>query len=587
MKVIALILTVVLSINAEATPLLETKDNDRPNILLVMLDDVGFMGLGVYGSDAATPNIDKIAQQGMQFSRYYTAPMCGPSRAMLMTGQDSHQVGMATLVESLTPEMEQHPSYSMEWQDNQKTLASRLKKSGYQTFVSGKWGIGRNGKNLPHRFGFDRSFVLDATGASNYQEKPYMALYKTVKWFEDGKRVSLPEDFYSSRDLVDKMITYVDEADTNKPFFAYLSLQAIHIPVQVPLEYIDKYNGVFDQGWDEMRKQRLQKAIHLGLVPSSTTLANVPESHRNWDELSAADKTYWARMMQVNAGMTEAADYHIGRLLKYLEKQGKLDNTLVVITSDNGSEYNTIGQGANSVIENIGTKLWMQSLNWDTDLDNLGQRNSLAAIGPEWASVTSAPFNLYKFNSSEGGQRVPLVMSGPGIRNLGLVSGRAHITDIVPTLLEQAAVPFNPDEFYGRSLTPMLNAQIDDVWGDDSFAFETSGNASVYRGNWKIALIKQPLGDETWHIYDVVNDPGETTDLATKFPVLFQEMLNEYQAYSKMVGIIELGKGENAINQIRANAIKERVTDNWPKVLILLVVIGLIVFGIKKAKQKH
>ncbi|GAC19384.1 arylsulfatase [Paraglaciecola arctica] len=587
MKVIALILTVVLSINAEATPLLVTKDNTRPNILLVMLDDVGFMGLGVYGSDAVTPNIDKIAQQGMQFSRYYTAPMCGPSRAMLMTGQDSHQVGMATLVESLTPEMEQHPSYSMEWQDNQKTLASRLKKSGYQTFVSGKWGIGRNGKNLPHRFGFDRSFVLDATGASNYQEKPYMALYKTVKWFEDGKRVSLPEDFYSSRDLVDKMITYVDEADTNKPFFAYLSLQAIHIPVQVPLEYIDKYNGVFDQGWDEMRKQRLQKAINLGLVPSSTTLANVPESHRNWDELSTADKTYWARMMQVNAGMTEAADYHIGRLLKHLEKQGKLDNTLVVITSDNGSEYNTIGQGANSVIENIGTKLWMQSLNWDTDLDNLGQRDSLAAIGPEWASVTSAPFNLYKFNSSEGGQRVPLVMSGPGIRNLGLVSGRAHITDIVPTLLEQAAVPFNPDEFYGRSLTPMLNAQVDDVWGDDSFAFETSGNASVYRGNWKIALIKQPLGDEIWHLYDVVNDPGETTDLATKFPVLFQEMLNEYQAYSKMVGIIELAKGENAINQIRANAIKERVTDNWPKVLILLVVIGLIVFGIKKAKQKH
>ena len=564
----------------------QAKNAQQPNILVVMLDDVGFMGLGAYGSNAATPNIDQIAQQGVQFSRYYTAPMCGPSRAMLMTGQDSHQVGMSTLVESLTPEMQQHPSYSMEWQNDQQTLATRLKENGYQTFVSGKWGIGRVGKNLPHRFGFDRSFVLDATGASNYRETPYLALYKDVKWFEDGKRVSLPEDFYSSRDIVNKMIGYIDEADQDKAFLGYLSLQAIHIPVQVPLEYIDKYNGVFDQGWDKMRQARLQKAIELGLVPASTRLEDVPEHHRKWAELSSDEQKYWARLMQVNAGMTEAADHHIGRLLQHLKTLGKLENTIIVVASDNGAESNTIGLLPVNPVQDVLTKIWMASLDWDNDFANLGQEGSLASIGPEWASVSAAPFNLYKFNSSEGGQRVPLVISGPGIKNLGVVSGRAHVSDLVPTLLEHSGTVFKAEEFYGRSQMPLLTGQTTDVWGKDSFAFETSGNASLYRDNWKIALIKQPFGDEAWHLYDVGNDPGETKDLASSHPLIFQDMLNEYEKYANEMGIIALPKGEHAVKQVTKNAIKKTLNDIWPKVLVLLIILGLIIFGFREAKQK-
>lgn len=573
--------------NPEQDSNLATEQADeRPNILLVMLDDVGFMGLGVYGSDAKTPTIDQIAQQGAQFTRYYTASMCGPSRAMLMTGQDSHQVGMSTLVESLSPEMAKHPSYSMEWDKTHQTIATRLKEEDYQTFVSGKWGIGRTGKNLPNEFGFDRSFVLDATGASNYRETPYIAIYKEVKWFEDGQRTSLPKDFYSSRDIVNKMISYVDESDKAKPFFAYLSLQAIHIPVQVPTEYIDNYNGVFDAGWDELRQQRLQKAIDLKLVPETTKLKDVPDVHRKWANLTEQEKAYWARIMQVNAGMTEAADHHIGRLLTHLEKIGKLKNTIVVIASDNGAEGADVGLIPQNFVQHYGTKIWMNSLGWDVEYDNLGQPGSLVSIGREWASVSSAPFDLYKFNSSEGGQRVPFIIAGPGVKPLGLVDGRSHVADIVPTLLDLTNTKYNNDEFYGRSLMPMLKGEATDVWNNDSFAFEASGNTSVYNGQWKAALIKEPLGDEAWHLYDVVNDPGETTELSKIHPDIFQNLLNDYQAYSDHVGIFPLAKGETAIKQVTKNAVKRLVKTALPKLLVVLLLIVAVVVLIKKYKRK-
>jgi arylsulfatase/uncharacterized sulfatase len=570
MKIVfVLIMMVSLSVMIQKT----YASQPLPNILLVVLDDVGFMGLGAYGSDANTPHIDKLAQGGAQFTRYYTAPLCGPSRAMLMTGLNSHEMGMSTLAEALTPEMTQHPSYSMLWQDNQKTLASRLQSSGYQTFASGKWGIGRVGKNLPHRFGFERSFVLDSTGASNYTEKPYLAIYESVKWFEDGKQVSLPANFYSSRNIVDKMINYIDESDIHKPFFGYLSLQAIHIPVQVPVEYIDKYNGTFDKGWDHMRKERLQRAINLGLVPDTASLSDTPPNHRKWDALSAPDKDYWARMMQVNAGMMDAADHHIGRLINRLDELGKLDNTIIIITSDNGPEFNTIGQGDRGFIMGIAEQIWMKTKGWDLHFDNLGQAGSLAAIGAEWALVSSAPLSLYKFNSSEGGQRVPLIIAGPGIESQGLVHPRAHVSDIVPTVLDKVGISFSPDEFYGRSLMPLLSEQKIDVWANDDFAIEVSGNASLYRGDWKVVSVKAPLGDEKWRLYNVLADPGETINLASEFPELYQDMLSEYAAYVQRFNIIELAEGESAIKQVAINSIKLWSLNNW----LILLIIALII----------
>jgi arylsulfatase A-like enzyme len=212
----------------------------------------------------------------------------------------------------------------MVWDDDQATIATLLSEAGYQTYVTGKWGIGAKGANLPDRFGFDRSYVMDSTGGSNYDHTHYLPGYPEVSWYEDGEPVRLPEDFYSSRNLVDQMIRYIDEGDADQPFFGFLSLQAIHIPVQAPAEFIDNYDGVFDAGWDVMREERWQRTMELGLVPETTTLAPVHEDHRAWDDLSPEEQAVAAREMQVNAGMIEAADFHIGRLLDHLEAPDSL-----------------------------------------------------------------------------------------------------------------------------------------------------------------------------------------------------------------------------------------------------------------------
>ena len=574
----AIVVSLAISVGAAAQT-----GSARPNILLVLLDDVGFMDFGAYGSDTATPNIDRLGQAGVMFTRYYTHPQCGPSRASLMTGQDNHVVGAGSLTEVLTDEMRALPAYSMKWSDDQKTIASRLKAAGYQTFVTGKWGIGDIGANLPHRFGFDRSWVLDSTGASNYRAKSYLPHYLEVKWFEDGERVSLPEDFYSSRNIVDKMIDYLDEADPDKPFFGYLSFQAIHIPVQVPREYVDKYDGVFDRGWDVMRKERLQKAIELGLVPEGTRLSDGAYNDRDWENLSGEEKAYWSRAMQVNAGMMEAADFHLGRLLDHLEAKGRLRNTTVIVTSDNGPEYNTLGKTSAAAALAL-ERLWMAVEGWDVSYENLGQPGSMGAIGQEWASVSAAPFHLFKFNASEGGLRVPMVISGPGVEDLGFVSSRSQVADIAPTLLDAAGIPYRPDEFYGRSLMPLLKGQADQVYGEaDTFAFEVSGTAALYRGDWKITKTPEPFGDGQWRLYDIARDPGETSDVAAQHPVVFQEMLNAYQAYAEEVGVFELAAGESARKQLVINAFKKFAINYWYLCLAILAALAVALYGIFRA----
>lgn len=525
--------------------------NTRPNILLILFDDVGFMDFGAYGSETRTPNIDRLARDGAMFSRFYSSPFCGPSRAMLMTGMDNHQVGMGTLVETVSPEMRELPGYSMIWDDGQATIASLLSEAGHQTYVTGKWGIGETGANLPDRFGFDRSYVMDATGGSNYDATPYLPGYDNVDWFEDGVPITLPDDYYSSRSLVDKLIEYIDDGEPERPFFAFLSLQAVHIPVQAPLSYIDAYNGVFDAGWDVMRQERLQRAIEIGLVPPDTKLAPTPETHRAWDDLTPEEQALSAREMQVNAAMMTAADEHIGRLLAHLETTGALENTIVIVTSDNGAESAvTEFEGVQNLIVD-GIKLIE---GFDTSPENLGQPGSLTAIGPEWASVSSAPFDLYKFYASEGGLRVPLVIAGPGIATSGIQNAPVHVADLVPTMLDAAGVSYDAATFYGRSAMPVLTGEANTAYAEtDSFGFEVSGNAALYRGNWKITRISQPLGDFEWRLYDLSVDPGETTDVSGQNRELFEDMLAEYQSYSQEVGVFELGPEDYALKQLTTN----------------------------------
>lgn len=549
----------------------------RPNILLVLFDDVGFMDLGAYGSDTRTPAIDRLAKTGVTFSRYHSSPFCGPSRAMLMTGMDNHQVGMGTLVETLTEKLRAHPGYSMRWNADQATIASRLSEAGYRTYVTGKWGIGEAGANLPNRFGFDRSYVMDATGGSNYDNTPYLPGYYNVDWFEDGQPLTLPADHYSSRSLVDRMIQYIDEGDRERPFFAFLSLQALHIPVQAPTSYVDAYNGVFDAGWDVMRKARLQRAIDLGLVPPTTKLAPSPHTHRAWETLTAQERQLAAREMQVSAGMMTAADEHIGRLLAHLDAIGERENTIVILTSDNGAEAAvTKFEGVARLI--VGGIELIEG--YDTSPENIGQRGSLTAIGPEWASVSSAPFHLYKFYSSEGGLRVPLIISGPGIKASGILDAPVHVADLVPTILDAAGVAYDPATFYGRSAFPVLTGKMERSRSEDEgFGFEVSGNAAFYSGHWKITRLAPPLGDSQWRLYDLLVDPGETTDLATANGARFASMLAAYHTYSQKVGVVELGPDDSAFKQLFKNVATKALHKYWPYALGVILVVVAAVYG--------
>ncbi|MFT5670026.1 MAG: arylsulfatase A-like enzyme [Glaciecola sp.] len=549
----------------------------KPNVLVVLLDDVGFMDFGSYGGDTATPNIDALAQQGAKFARFYTTPQCAPSRAMLMTGKDNHQVGIGSIIEALDPALRQYSAYSMIWEDDTKTMASRLKETGYQTFVSGKWGIGESGANLPSKFGFDRSFVLDATGASNYDQRPYIPVNTAAKWFEDGEPTTLPDDFYSSRNLVDKLIGYIDESQSDQPFFAYLPFMAIHMPLQVPKEYIEKYNGVFDKGWDAMGKQRLEKAIALELVPIGTKLAKALKTNRKWDQLPQQEKAYWARAMQVNSGMLEAADFHLGRLLARLEAKGQLDNTLVIITSDNGPEGSTAG--FDKGLPGAAFSAWMFMHDWSIKYEDIGGKNGLTTIGPEWASVSSGPFRLFKFNSSEGGQRVPLIISGLGITNqTDFLKGRAHMVDILPTILDVLDIKYNQDELSGRSLMSLITGQSQEVYGDDeSYAIEVGGNASLYRGDWKITRVNPTSGDGRWHLFNLALDAGEANALEDEYPVLFQELLNEYLAYATQMGVIQPNLDFNDRDQVVKNMIRKQFGLIGPYLIfIVALIVGLV-----------
>lgn len=551
---------------------------ERPNILVVLFDDVGFTDFGAYGGDARTPHIDSLAQAGALFSRYYSSPFCGPSRAMLMTGMDNHQTGMGTLVETVTPEQRALPGYTMVWDENQATIASVLSEAGYQTYVTGKWGIGAKGANLPNRYGFDRSYVMDSTGGSNYDHTHYLPGYPEVSWYEDGKPVRLPEDFYSSRNLVDKMIDYIDEGEADRPFFGFLSLQAVHIPVQAPTEFIDRYNGVFDAGWDVMREERRRRVIELGLVPETTQLAPVHEDHRAWNALSADEKAVAAREMQVNAGMIEAADFHIGRLLDHLEATGRLENTIVVVTSDNGPESGV------TTLDNPVFDLLLSGIHrvegFDTSPDNMGLPGSLTAIGPEWASVSASPFNLYKFYSSEGGLRVPLVVAGPGIKAAGVQDAPVHVADLMPTLLQAAAVSFDSDALYGRSILPVLTGETNVTRADDeSFGVEVSGNAALYRGPWKLVRTALPRGDFTWRLYNLSVDPGETNDLAEENSALFTEMRAEYEAYVAQVGVFELSSEDYAEAQLFANLLNKTTSKYWPHLAGLTLALVIALYG--------
>lgn len=551
----------------------------KPNVVVVLVDDAALMDFGAFGGEASTPNIDALAANGALFTQHRATPFCAPSRAMLLSGMDNHLAGLGTIREVLPPEHRGQPGYTMTLEAGVETIASKLKRAGYRTYMTGKWHLGHKEGQLPVDHGFDRSFILDASGADQWEDKPYLPYYREAPWFEDDQEADLPDDFYSSSFIADQMQSYLEEdAGRAEPFFAYVAFLAIHIPVQAPREYTEKYVATYEEGWNAIREQRWQRAQDLGLVTPGAPLAAQPETVPRWDDLTPDEQRLAAKSLAVNAGALDAMDAELGGLIDYLKSTGDFENTIFVVTSDNGPEAgDPWGRGA---------EWWFDMQGYSREYDTLGEKGSYVAIGAGGASANAGPSHLFKFHAGEGGLRVPLIMAGPGIDSGQKVNSMTVMSDIAPTLLDMVGAAGNgPDAkpMTGRSLKPVLDGVNDRTYGaSDAVGVETSGQAALYKGRYKLVRSLPPHGDSTWRVFDIVDDPGETTDLSSQRPDIKQDLMHEYRVYANRVGVLELPEGYQVEQAIRRNIIGKMLQNYWGWLVIALIALigGLVGLGL-------
>lgn len=555
----------------------------RPNIVLILADDLGFTDLASYGSEINTPTLDALADQGIRFSNYHSAANCAPARAMLLTGVDSHLAGVPNIPELIAPEQRVNAHYQGVLGNNVVTVATLLEDAGYRTYMAGKWHLGMAPEKRPVARGFQRTVAMMDSGADNWEQRPYLPLYDRANWFADGERFMLPEDFYSSEFLVDKLMEFIG-TDSNQaaPFFAYLPFMAVHMPVQAPQEYIDHYADTYIEGWDKLRKQRRERAAALGIIPPDVPMVRMATTG-DWSGLSAEDKAYQAKRMAVYAGMVEAMDAHLGRLIAFLKSRGEYQKTLFIFTSDNGSEASG-PPDPRSFAARLGTR----RMGYSVDGDTLGLKGSFGTISPGFASAAASPLAYYKFYAGEGGMRVPLIIAGDPVPLKQAISPAfAWVTDIAPTILDYAGVPAPATRYggrrvepiTGRSLLPVLSGEAMAVYGaEDTVGYELTGHGVLFQGDYKLVVNQGPLGDGRWRLFNTVTDPGEMMDLAASEPARFQAMLNAYQAYRVENKVMPLPEGYTQMGQLLRNILRKELASTV--IVGLLTLLLLLPFGV-------
>lgn len=567
----------------------------RPNIVFILADDLGYSDIAPYGSEVNTPTLSALAELGVRFTNYHTAANCAPARAMLLTGVDSHLAGVPNIPEMLAPQQRQHANYQGVLGDDVVTVATLLEDAGYHTYMAGKWHLGMEPHKRPSRRGFQRTMAMMDSGADHWEQRPYIPLYDKANWFADGERFTLPEDFYSSRFLVDKMIEFIDsnlpdgtsedrKSKENAPFFAYLPFMAVHSPVQAPQQYIERYMDVYNSGWDALRQQRLERAASLGIVPPDTAMVRM-DTTGEWNALSEDDRHYQAKRMAVYAGMIEAMDFHIGRLIEFLKQREQYDNTIFIFTSDNGSEASGPADP-----RAFPARLAPGNMGYTVDHENLGLKGSYGSIGPSFASASVSPLAYYKFYAGEGGMRVPLIIAGkPAVPNelqQSLTRAFVWATDISPTILSLARVA-QPGQRYagrpvqpitGRDLTPLLTGAKQRVYGvKDAVGYELTDHGVLFQGDYKLVVNQPPVGDGRWRLFNIVKDPGETIDLSASQALRFQHMLSRYELYLRDNKVVPVPEGYNQMAQLLSNILVKQRDDVLTFFLTLLILLPFYV----------
>ena len=514
----------------------------RPNVLLVVVDDMGWTDVGAFGSEIETPHIDALAERGVRFTDFHVSVSCSPTRSMLLSGTDNHIAGLGNMGELLTPNQRGKPGYEGHLNNRVVSLAEVLRDGGYHTYMGGKWHLGHEPEYYPHARGFERSLALLYGGASHWADMSGLIEAESPAHYAMNaeKLDQLPADFYSSRSYADFLMESIREnRDDGKPFFAYLAFTAPHDPLHVPEPWLSKYRSRYDEGYEILKAERAERAKRLGLVPEGAPTPGRLPMVKEWNSLSEEEKRRESRSMEVYAGMIENLDYHYGRVVNFLKDIGEYDNTMIIFFSDNGANpWVTEDYPGNR------GSAWLEQ--FDNSVENLGHPGSAYAYGIGWASASAGPLQRFKMTVAEGGIRSPLVVAGPGVKGNRIVEAFSYVTDIMPTILELAGLE-HPGEYGGRKVEPIsgrsmagvLSGGSQQIYDASAFVGGEMGNGKWMRqGNLKAVSISKPYGPAQWQLFDVAKDPGETRDLSKEQPEMLKKLQAAWDQYAKDVGVV-------------------------------------------------
>ena len=500
----------------------------RPNILVIVADDLGYTDLGAFGGDdIATPNLDRLARDGLRLTNFHTGPSCAPTRAMLLTGTDNHLAGMGSQGGLVTEAQAQSPAYANAILPAVPTIAERLQGLGYRTMASAKWHVGRDPETLPRARGFDSSFVLLEGGGGHFDDTPLFDFYGKASWLQDDEPAQLPADFYSSDHMADKLIEYIDQTPEHQPFFAYLGFTAPHWPLQAPAEAVERYLGRYEEGWHALAEERLQGAKREGVIPPHASGVDAEPGTGPWSELSAEEQTIEAKKMAVYAAMVEILDHNVGRIVEHLQQRGDFEDTVIVFLADNGAE-------AHRMEFYPAAKDWVAAT-FDNSLESIGSRNSYVSLGPSWARASAIPFRDSKSKVAEGGIRVPAFVHG--IEHAGIDDSYMRVMDLAPTFVAMAGGAAS-DDMMGRSLLARWQGGPAAYPEDEIIAGETFGRRYAQQGTYKALYQDPPHGPGQWQLFDLARDVGEQQDLAGEQPERLAELVDAWQDYADSVGVI-------------------------------------------------
>jgi arylsulfatase A-like enzyme len=515
--------------------------NRKPNIVLILNDDMGYSDLGCYGGEVQTPNLDRLAAGGVRFTQFYNTARCSPSRASLLTGLHPHQTGIGVLTYNMGPE-----GYAGDLNRRCVTIAEALKPSGYRSYLSGKWHVANNlvkpTDSWPMQRGFD-GFYGTIIGAGSFYDP------NTLTRGNDNieHEAKAPGFFYTDA-ISDNAVAFIREhrkAHAGQPFFQYVAYTAPHWPLHAHDEDIAKYKGRFDAGWDKLREERLQRLVASGILSDRWPLSERDPTQPAWE--LAQHKDWLLRCMEVYAAQIDRMDQGIGRILGELEAQGELDNTLVIFLADNGACAEDIPDDL--TVDELVNRLMIakektrdgQPVQFGNDPAVMpGPENTYQSYGRAWANLSNSPFRLYKHWIHEGGIATPLIVHWPqGIEERNAVRHTpGYLPDIMATVLDATGTPY-PGEWQGHRIDPLegtslLPALRADLPSRPAMFWEHEGNAAVRIGNWKLVR-KYP---DPWELYDMDTDRTELRDVAAQHPDRVRDMLAQYQAWAERCGVI-------------------------------------------------